>query len=282
MVDVPPELVGAGTALTGAGWALKKVLGPTLDQVGKDLREQYSEYRQANVARIALAAANRLPDDVRPGQVPPRLAGVILDDGSWCNDEVMAEYFGGILAASRTEHGRDDRGAKWARVVAGMSSFEVRTHYLVYSVIRRELVGEDRNLGEQTVRRGATVWVPGHEYAEAMGFEEEQANEVAWHSLNGLIREKLLGPDFKLGEREYVGGNLPESAEWGFNVLPSLPGFELFNWAYGKGGAHINSLLDPDEPYPPLERIPLPPTAQVSQPRKADTSAQEGSAEHVD
>jgi hypothetical protein len=41
----------------------------------------------------------------------PKVIKAILDDGSFCDDELTASYFGGVLASSKTEVGCDDRGA---------------------------------------------------------------------------------------------------------------------------------------------------------------------------
>jgi len=41
------------------------------------------------------------------------------------------------LASSRTELGRDDRGARIGEILDGMSIYQIRSHYIVYSLIRK-------------------------------------------------------------------------------------------------------------------------------------------------
>ena len=57
----------------------------------------------------------------------------------------MAEYFGGILAASRSPDGVDDKGVAWAGPVSRLSSDDVYVHYLIYEAFRRVYL--DRDIG---------------------------------------------------------------------------------------------------------------------------------------
>jgi hypothetical protein len=45
----------------------------------------------------------------QPGSIPARTLQKLLTDGSFVDDEICAEYFGGVLASSRSQTGRDDR-----------------------------------------------------------------------------------------------------------------------------------------------------------------------------
>ena len=71
-----------------------------------------------------------------PGEVAPKVLKAVLDEGSFSNSVLSIEYLGGILASSRTEQGRDDRGARIAKMVNSLSNYQLRCHYLVYSSIR--------------------------------------------------------------------------------------------------------------------------------------------------
>src|SRR5205823_2957980 len=70
-----------------------------------------------------------------PGSVSPRVLKHIIDEGAFCEDEMVAEYLGGILASSRQADGRDDRGVCFLNDIKSLSSYQVRTHYLIYSGI---------------------------------------------------------------------------------------------------------------------------------------------------
>jgi hypothetical protein len=89
---------------------VEKNLGPTAEYLGGGLRA-WTEKRVQNVATIFNKAQEKLgPEIEKAGSVPPRVLKEVLDEGSFCDDELTAEYFGGILASSRTPSGRDDRG----------------------------------------------------------------------------------------------------------------------------------------------------------------------------
>src|SRR5439155_6797881 len=72
-----------------------------------------------------------------PGAVPPRVLKEVLDEGSFCDDELTAEYFGGILASGRSPNGRDDRAASYLRLTAELSTYQIRFHYIAYTLFRR-------------------------------------------------------------------------------------------------------------------------------------------------
>lgn len=125
---IGPEGAGIGAAL----WTGRKVLGSLLDEVAEDIRERYASRRRQTFHQIIEKAAKRLgPAAEIDGAVPPRLIGLLIDEASWVDDEVLAEYWGGIVAASRTAEGKDDHGIPWARLVARLSRFHVKAHYLL-------------------------------------------------------------------------------------------------------------------------------------------------------
>lgn len=65
----------------------------------------------------------------RPGAVPPKVLKGIIGEAPFCDDELSAEYFGGVLASSRTGVSRNDRGAAFAALVGRLSAYEIRAHF---------------------------------------------------------------------------------------------------------------------------------------------------------
>src|SRR6185295_7148801 len=105
---------------------LHRVLGPPADALGETLA-RWVDFRTANVGRVLDAADRKLGNrGDGPGQVSPRVASQVLEEGSYCDEDVMVEYLGGVLASARTDVGRDDRGTRWVRIVTGLSSYEIR------------------------------------------------------------------------------------------------------------------------------------------------------------
>ncbi len=243
------EMGAEAGAVVFAGWVGRKVLGPTLDQIGDDLRDRYSGFRAENAARIGRNAQAKLGDAAdEEGTVPPRVALQVLEEGSWCDAPVMAEYFGGILAASRTPDGDDDRGVSWAGLVSRLSTFDVYLHYLIYDALRRELCGQtDVNLGLEAVRLTTSFYFPAGGVLSAMGRTPtgEDIMQIVLPSVTALIREDLCAqrywtgpPDF-LREQEQI-----DAPDYGIICQPSMSGIELFLWAHGHGRLPANAILN--------------------------------------
>lgn len=111
--------VGTALAILGSVTASKelllRVLGPTADYFGEqlvDLVEKLNPRRRETLAKI-LARARTINegqgDDVE-GEVPPRVFRNIIDEGTFVDDDLAAEYLGGLLASSKVPSGRDNRG----------------------------------------------------------------------------------------------------------------------------------------------------------------------------
>lgn len=131
---------------------LQKLLGPTADYLGGELQE-FTKRRIENFGKIFQNADQKLGDRSNThGSVPPRVLKEILNEGSYSEDESATEYFGGVLASSRTSIGRDDRGARIAKLVARLSTYQLRSHLLIYSTIRHLFREDDLpfNYGRET------------------------------------------------------------------------------------------------------------------------------------
>src|SRR5262245_56683283 len=129
-----------GTAI-GSAKVVEKLLGPTADYLGAGLRS-WTEKRVENTKRIFVHATKLLGDGIdAPSSVPPRVLKGILEDGSFCDDELSAEYFGGVLASSRTGISRDDRGASFTALLSRLTTYQIRTHFIFYRIVRNLFAG---------------------------------------------------------------------------------------------------------------------------------------------
>lgn len=116
-------------------WAFKKVLGPTFDEIGNDLARVYVRGRDL----IFSAARKKIPHIEDGKQANLRVARDILWNGAFSDELISAEYFGGILAASRTEDGRSDETIPFVDVVKAMSSSQLKLHYDIYYSLAKSL-----------------------------------------------------------------------------------------------------------------------------------------------
>jgi len=194
------ELAGGGVYLTRqVTKAIGRVIGPAVDEIAEALRA-YTAFRLRNVQRIAERAEAKQLKTGRKGNVPPRLAHRILEEGSYCDDELMTEYLGGLLAGSRSPSGRDDRAATLCALVTSMSTLQVRAHYILYREWAFLLHGRtDVNIGVTAGRGQATLVAPTNVFASLLDPEGTLGRDVATHAITGLQRVGLLGDEWEMG-----------------------------------------------------------------------------------
>ncbi len=244
MIDSGTGLTILGSAIGGAK-VLEKILGPTADYIGGQLKE-WTEKKVKNTANIFKNAEKKLGDKINEdGKVPPKVLKGILEDGAWCEEELQIEYFGGVLASSRSGVSRDDRGAYFVSLTTRLSTYQLRTHYLVYQSIKASFNGEELNIGDSKDRTSMELFIPYSTYFNAMDFTESEANNfssILTHSIWGLNKENLID-QFQYGPVDYIQKRYSNAAEGGIVLQPTSLGVELFMWAFGFGQRQNNDFF---------------------------------------
>jgi hypothetical protein len=244
---------------------LARVLGPSADAVGEAVR-RYPAYRLRNVARIVECADAKSSSPGEGAVVNLRVAHVVLADGSYCDDELLANYLGGLLAGSRTPEGGDDRAVSWSKVVTSLSSLQVRAHYLIYRewAARLRIIGV-YELGVAAGRIQATMEMSSGEFAKLLaGDSEVPENDAVSHAIGGLIRVGLLDDNF-LYNAELV------------RVTPSTAGLELYGWAQGLPGLSPRGFASRARVFDLADAIPRPSSVGFPRlPEHKDAGAQPG------
>jgi len=172
-----------------------------------------------------------------PGQVNPRVLKSIIDEARFCEDQLTLEYFAGVLASSRTENGRDDRGLTFAAMIKELSAYQLRLHYIFYSLLKR-LYGDGLltlNPQRPESRERLRVFLTFESYVKAMDLGPTESLEaILPHSVYGLSRLNLLGDINSWGdlddlsERGYARVRRP-----GIILKPHPLGIELMLWVHG-------------------------------------------------
>lgn len=222
-----------------------KILGPTADYLGGGVCD-YTKNRITNLSRIFEHAGKTLGGKIEePGQVPPRVLKCLLEEGSFCEDELSAKYFGGVLASSRSGVSRDDRAASLITAIGRLSIYQIRTHFIFYSLFKRECDGLAENLGVGDQRARFKLFIPFETYLIAMDFQEgESPMLLVPHVMNGLDREGLIATGWAMGDKETLKRYQQiDVVSGGIVFSPSAPGLELYLWAHGRSDVSVSQFL---------------------------------------
>lgn len=239
--------IGTGLALLGSAEVIKKILGPTADYMGEGLKD-FTGKRANNLKNIFQSAQKKLEHRIElEGAVPPRVLKGILDEGSFCDDFIATEYFGGVLASSRSGISRDDRGVSFIALISRLSTYQLRTHYIFYHMVKHLFNGTYINVGASEDRSKMQVYVPLDVYVDAMEFvEQENFSTLISHIMFGLHKENLVGEEFAFGPtKEVMQKYFKKATGPGITFYPMGLGVELFLWAYGKSDLPIKEFFNP-------------------------------------
>jgi len=242
-MDIPTIAVAAG-GYFGLKDLVPRILGPTADYLGGELKT-YTQKGIENLCRIFGNAGKKLGGALeRPGQVPPNVLKSILMQGYFCENEFAAEYLGGVLASSRSECSRDDRGAAFLSLVDSMSSYQIRTHYIAYTAVLFCDGFQKMDLDFWFSHDYGTAVLAEDDYQRCMDFSETEDREViSYHAFLGLDAKGLCA-----GGTEVV---LPRAGDDDFGVpiryfYPTRYGMELYLWALGLGRLGVRKFFDAD------------------------------------
>lgn len=248
---MPEPITTVGLGAIGAYLGkdgIKKILGPTADYLGKGLQD-FTQKRVETIGKIFQKAETKLGDKIEAhGEVPPKVLKAILDEGSFSIDGLAVEYLGGILASSRTEQGRDDRGARIAKIVDSLSTYQLRTHYLIYATVRSLFAkkGLSMNMDDRPKMR---IFIPFSGYFAAMDFslaEHAQLSSLLSHIFFGLHGDNLLEGHWQYGDQASMTNIFAGAIEGGIICQPSSLGTELFLWAFGQADKPLDYIFSPE------------------------------------
>jgi hypothetical protein len=251
--------IGTGLAILGASEltkdAVQRILSPTADYIGAGVLT--GTKATVNFVRVLINAAGKIGRAIeQDGAIPPRLMKAVLDEAPFCDDELSAEYLGGVLAASWTGQSRDDRGVALIATIQRLSTYAIRTHYVCYRVY--DILS--RTARKQALGAQQGIFLRWEEFYEAMKFSDDEDAWAAFaHSVIALEREELawlpvegadsyfkkiakslsLSDGFSVGKK---GMNLLQK-HGGLVFAPTVLGIELFLWAHGIKKYRYDDLL---------------------------------------
>ena len=200
-------------------WVLKKTLGPVLAEIGDDLKNLYAKGRD----KIINKAYKKLDDPNDGKRANLRLAYATLSNGAFTDDEICAEYFGGILASSRSADGKNDDAMQLLDTIKSLSSKQLHLHYILYRSFNRLLLKhkEQMNVGQGSEVGKKTIWFVAQELQQ-LGINYDT-------DLNILHREGLVSA-YKIDMHKIDESHILPYA----NATPTTYGVLLYAVAHNK------------------------------------------------
>lgn len=183
----------------GTERALRVLLGPTAET----LKDEMSEWStRDNVQRVAALASEKIGDR-ESASIPPRAARAVLIESCWADNEVVAEYLSGVLAASQSGNYTGDGGVMWASLIGRLPSDQLALHWAIYTAAHRRTRGTDYGsvfeaIDEQYVIDAKSI-------INKFGWEFDHWRVVTrlFEAAYGLEREGLL-KNFSYGPPEFL------------------------------------------------------------------------------
>ena len=233
-----------------------KIFGPTADYIGDKL-QSWTRKRLENANDIFRNAENVLGDKINEeGAVPPKVLKEVINEGTFCDDNLTKKYYGGVLASSRSQIPRDDRGAILLKTISQLSNYQIRMHYAAYQIIRKLYLDCGLSFTREEDRPEMQIFISMDDYKNLMDFsEKENPRTILQHVLYGLRKENII-ESFTYG---YKGLRIDEEGTRspGIRIRPSAFGAELFLWAVGQSDLLVDKLIKSDCELPNLDGIEL-------------------------
>lgn len=114
----------------------EKILGKTFVTIGTDLAKLYEKGRDKIIEKATKKITNI--DDGKSANL--RVSRDVFWNGSFTDESICAEYFGGILASSRSMNGEDDLGIYYVDLIKSLSSSQLKLHYLLYLSLNKYFI----------------------------------------------------------------------------------------------------------------------------------------------
>ena len=197
---------------------VENVLGPTSKEIGEDIKTLYQKGRDL----ILLKAFKKLKDPQDNKTANLRVARDVFWNGSFTDEAICAEYFGGILASSRSADGKDDSGIYYTDIIKSLSSHQLLLHYVIYRALN--LLWNEKNFDKEKPNVGLMsdlakyyIWFTTIEL-EKTYFIDIEKDLIALYN-KGLVGDSYEAKGYKLEN----GAELPYT-----KVQPSTLGIQLY------------------------------------------------------
>jgi hypothetical protein len=155
------EIAITTVVIAAGGYVGTKLFGTALANMGDDINKLYAKGRD----KIVEMATKKVSDPDDGKKVNLRSARDVLWNGAITDDEVCAEYFGGMLAAARSEDGKDDAVVNYVDTIKAMSARQLELHYVIYKAWQNLLISASTaiNVGQSSEVQKHHIFLNGLE-----------------------------------------------------------------------------------------------------------------------
>ena len=116
-------------AVDGASAFLSRICLPAAEELGMLFRDKVASWRARNAVLVVDRAREKLEargPEADQLHAHPRIVGQIIDAGSWSESDDIQDLWGGLLASSCTEDGRDESNLIFANLLGQLTSLQAR------------------------------------------------------------------------------------------------------------------------------------------------------------
>lgn len=115
-------------AIDGASAFLSRICLPVAEEFGLLLQDKVRVWRANNALRVVASAQTHLAhySHAQNSHAHPRLVATVIEEGSWADDGMIQDIWGGLLASSCTEDGCDDSNLIFVGLLKQMTGLQIR------------------------------------------------------------------------------------------------------------------------------------------------------------
>lgn len=207
-------------------WALKQAFGPVLGELGEDMKRLYATGRD----KIIIAGFKKITNKEDGKSANLRVTRDVLWNGSFTDEEICAEYFGGILASSRSKDGKDDTGVFYVNLIKSLSSNQLKLHYLIYFSFNKAFISDPEkakiNPGQESELVREKIFLSFMDILKITGEKD------IGRDLHALYSKGLIG-NFQIKEHPLKNGK--STVPYIF-IVPTSLGVQLYAVGHNKLG----------------------------------------------
>lgn len=141
-----------------------------------------------------------------------------------------------------------NRGARIAKVMDALSTYQLRTHYLIYATVRALFSASGLSLNMEG-RSKMQIFIPFPSFFVVMDFSDAELGQLSSllaHIFFGLNGDNLLEGQWQYGDKDSTVKLFAGATDGGIVCQPSALGGELFLWAFGHADKPLDYLFAPE------------------------------------